>query len=97
FEGRTVALLVDCLVPDRGRSLTESLLHQCHYLAVASGQSRIEAWFPDYAPQFQFLKAHGYQPSPTQYEIVVEPFHQELSREWVQGHWYYTMGDSDIY
>jgi len=96
-EGRPVALLVDWLVPGRSRGLAEALLRHCHGLALASGQSRIDAWFPEYAPQFQLLKTHGYQPSPTQYEIVVEPFHPELSREWVQGHWYYTMGDSDIY
>ncbi|MGH7410897.1 MAG: hypothetical protein ACREJ6_07565, partial [Candidatus Methylomirabilis sp.] len=58
FEGRPVALLVDWLVPARGRSLTEALLQHCHALAVASGQSRSEAWIPDYSPQVQLLKAH---------------------------------------
>jgi hypothetical protein len=97
FEGLPVAALVDWLVPARSQGLAEALLGQCHAIAMASGQSRIEAWFPEYATQFQFLKAHGYRSTPTQYEIVVEPFVPELSREWVQGHWYYTMGDSDIY
>ncbi len=97
FEGRSVASLVDWLVPMERRDLEAALLQRCHALAMASGQGRIEAWFPEYAPQFQLLEAHGYKPTPTQYEIVVEPFHPELSREWVQGHWYYTMGDSDIY
>jgi hypothetical protein len=94
---RPVAFLVDWLVPGQQRRLAEALLQHCHTVAVASGLSRIEAWFPEYAPQFQFLKAHGYSPVPTQYEIVVEPFHPELSRKWVNDHWYYTMGDSDIY
>jgi len=97
FEDRRVALLMDWLVPGRRGQLAEALLQHCHALALASGQGRIEAWFPEYAPQFHFLQARGYQPSPTQYEIVVEPFVPELSREWVQGHWYYTMGDSDIF
>lgn len=96
-EGRPVASLVDWLVPGGRRKLAGALLWHCHALALASGQHRIEAWFPDYAPQFLFLSDHGYRPTPTQYEIVVEPFVPELSREWVQGHWYYTMGDSDIY
>jgi hypothetical protein len=96
-ESRPAALLMDWLVPERRRGVGEVLLQRCHALALASGQSRIEAWFPEYAYQFQLLKAYGYQSTPTQYEIVVEPFHPELSREWVQGHWYYTMGDSDIY
>jgi len=97
FEGRSVALLVDWLVPERRRRLAEALLEHCHALAVAAGLGRIETWFPDNASQFEFLKAQGYRPSSTQYEIVVEPFHPELSREWLEGHWYYTMGDSDIY
>ena len=97
FEGRPVASLVDWLVPVARRNLAEALLGRCHALASVSGQSRMEAWFPEHASQFQFLKARGYRPTPTQYEIVVEPFVPELSREWVGGHWYYTMGDSDIY
>jgi hypothetical protein len=97
FEDRRVALLMDWLVPGRRGQLAEALLRHCHAVAAASGQSRIEAWFPEYAPQFHFLKDHGYSPTPTQYEIVVEPFVPELPREWVRGHWYYTMGDSDIY
>jgi hypothetical protein len=97
FEDRPVASLVDWLVPRRRGGLAGALLRHCEAVAVASGQRRIEAWFPDYAPQFQFLQANGYRPSPTQYEIVWEPFQPELARDWVPGHWYYTMGDSDIY
>lgn len=97
FEGRPAALLMDWLVPERQSRLDEALLHHCEVLAAASGHGRIEAWFPEYASQFRFLRARGYVPTPTQYEIVVEPFRPELSREWVQGHWHYTMGDADIY
>jgi len=97
FEGRPVALLVDWLVPKRRRRLAGALLRHCHALAVAEGLSRIEAWFPEYTSQFQFLKARGYRSAATAYEVVVTQFHPELSREWLEGHWYYTMGDSDIY
>ncbi len=97
IEGRPAGLLVDWLVPQRRRGLAGALLRRCHALATESGQDRMEAWFPEYASQFELLKAHGYRPKPTQYEIVVEPFRPELSREWVQGHWYYTMGDTDIF
>ncbi len=93
---RPVVLLVDWLVPGRHRRLAEVLLQHCHALGAATGQSLIEAWFPEYAPQFELLVAQGYRSTPTQYENVVQPFHPELTLEWLQGHWYYTMGDSDI-
>jgi hypothetical protein len=89
--------LVDWLVPKGLQGLAQALVRHCEGLATASGLHRLDAWFPEYAPQFQFLKALGYRPAPTEYEIVVEPFRPELAREWVQGHWYYTMGDTDIF
>jgi hypothetical protein len=109
FGERPVALLVDWLVPGRYLRLAEVLLQSCHAIGAATGQSRIEARFPQYTPQFQFLMAQGYRPTPAQYEnvdhrgiqpgefVVVQPFHPELTLEWLQGHWYYTMGDSDSY
>ena len=96
-EGWPVACLMDWLVPGRHSDLAEALLDRCQAAVASSGLGRMEAWFPEYAPQFQFLKARGYTVAPTQYEIVVEPFHPDLPREWVQGHWHYTMGDADIY
>ncbi len=97
LDGRPAAFLVDWLVPWRRRYLAEALLQYCHAVAAASGLSCIEAWFPENAPQFQFLQTRGYQPTPTTYELTVTVFHEELSPDWLQGHWYFTMGDSDIY
>jgi hypothetical protein len=97
FADRPVALLVDWLVPRAGPAVAEALLEHCHALAAGSGHRRIEAWFPVHAPEFAFFERRGYKRVPTQYEIVVEPFVPELPREWVSDHWYYTMGDSDIY
>ena len=97
IDGRPAALLVDWLVPERRRGLASVLLQHCHALASASGLSQMEAWFPEYAPQFQFLQTHGYQPTATMYALIATVFCEELSQEWMRGHWYYTMGDSDIY
>lgn len=92
-----VALLVDWLVPRQPRGPAEALLQHCHAFSADSGRVRIKTWFAAHSPEFQLLKAHGYQPTPTKHEITVDLFHAELSREWVQSHWYYTMGDSDFY
>ncbi len=95
WEGWPVALLVDWLVPGQPRELAEAMLLHCHACAADSGQVRIKAWFPTYSPQFQLLKASGYRPTPIDHVLMVKSFHSELSSDWLQDHWYYTMGDSD--
>lgn len=94
---RPVALLVDWLVPSGRQDVAQMLLDHCHTLAMASGLHRIEAWFPEYATQFHFLRAQGYEPVPTMYHLIARQCTSELSLEWVKDHWYYTMGDSDIF
>ena len=90
-----VALLVDWLVPRQPQNLAEALLEYCHAIAANSGQIRIKAWFPEYSHHFQFLKSKGYRATITPRELTVQAFHPELCPEWIRGHWYYTMGDSD--
>lgn len=94
---RPVALLMDWLVPSGRQDLAQMLLDHCHALAMAFGFQRIEAWFPEHTSQFHFLRAQGYEPAPTMYHLIARQCTPELSLEWVRDHWYYTMGDSDIY
>ena len=94
---RPVALLMDWLVPSGRQDLAQMLLDHCHALAMASGLQRIEAWFPEYTTQFHFLRAQDYEPAPTMYHLIARQCAPEPSLEWVRDHWYYTMGDSDIY
>ncbi|MBI2902626.1 MAG: GNAT family N-acetyltransferase [Candidatus Methylomirabilis oxyfera] len=95
YGARPVALLVDWLALGQPQNLAEALLQHCHAIATDSGQIRIKAWFPEYSHHFQFLKSNGYRATVTPRELAVQAFHTELYPEWIRGHWYYTMGDSD--
>ena len=92
-----LTLLMDWLVPAESSTLARALLAQCHSVAVAAGRPRVRAWFPEYAREYRLLEQLGYCREPTMYNLTANFFNDEITVEWARSHWYYTMGDSDIF
>lgn len=93
----SIACLVDWLVPDGATPVAQALLTCCEALARNAGMTQLQAWFPPSGWPAQLLLQRGYRPEPTPYHLVALTKVPEVSLEWVNAHWYYTMGDSDIY
>lgn len=92
-----VACLVDWLVPPGDASTAEALLDRCEQLSRDAGMTQLQAWFPVSSWPHELLMARGYRREPTLYHLVALTKIPDISLEWVNRHWYYTMGDSDIY
>lgn len=92
-----IACLVDWLVPHGATPAAWALLAYCETVARESGMTQLQAWFPPSGWPAQLLLQRGYRPEPTPYHLVALTKVPEVSLEWVNAHWYYTMGDSDIY
>jgi hypothetical protein len=92
-----VTLLMDWLVPAESSTLARALLEQCHSLAVAAGRPKVRAWFPEYTHEYRLLQHLGYCREPTVYNLTANFFNDEIVVDWARTHWYYTMGDADIF
>lgn len=92
-----IACLVDWLVPHGATPAAQALLAYCETVAREAGMTQLQAWFPPSAWPAQLLLQRDYRPEPTPYHLVALTKVPEVSLEWVNAHWYYTMGDSDIY
>jgi len=97
WANQPVACLVDWLVPPDSTSTAERLLAYCEAVAREAGMERLSAWFPKYSWPYGFLREHGYRGEPTIYHLVALATDPRVCLDWVKDHWYYTMGDSDIY
>lgn len=95
--GQSIAALVDWLVPEGAPGVAEALLDRGESLAGEAGMEEIQAWFPSYSAPFRLLLSRGYRSEPTLYSLVCRTYTSSLPLEWLRDHWYYTMGDSDIY
>jgi hypothetical protein len=92
-----IACLVDWLVPHDATSAARALLAYCETVAREAGMTQLQAWFPPSGWPAQLLLQRGYRSEPTPYHLVALTKVPEVSLEWMNAHWYYTMGDSDIY
>jgi len=92
-----IACLVDWLVPPGDASTADLLLYHCERRSREAGMTQLQAWFPATAWPHHLLLERGYRPEPTLYHLVALTKVPDVSLEWVNAHWYYTMGDSDIY
>ncbi len=89
--------LMEMLVPTQDSDLAKALIAHCHSVAVAADRPQVQAWFPGYTQAHRLLRQLGYRQEPTMYNLTANFFNPEIAAEWVQSHWYYTMGDSDIF
>lgn len=92
-----IACLVDWLVPDGAIPAAQALLSHCETVARKAGMTQLQAWFRPSGWPTQLLLQRGYRSEPTLYHLVALTKTPEISLEWVNSRWYYTMGDSDIY
>lgn len=92
-----IACLVDWLVPSGDTTTADLLLHHCERRSCEAGMAQLQAWFPPAAWPYHLLLERGYRLDPTLYHLVALTKVSDVSLEWVNTRWYYTMGDSDIY
>jgi len=93
----TSACIVDWLVPTYERLASELLLAKCEAIGRENGMRCLHAWFRPGSVHWNFLTARGFQPELTPMYLTARSGIEGLSLEWAKEHWYYTMGDSDLY
>lgn len=97
WEGQRLCAIVEWLVP-RGESAPASvLLAHAEAEARRAGMAEIAAWFPPDSPEQRWFTAQGYTAEPTRYPLLAGAYAPDLSLDRVARHWYYTMGDTDVF
>jgi hypothetical protein len=97
WEGQPVGAIVDWLVPRGEPGVGLLLLRHAERQARRAGLRELSAWFPPESPEQQWFLGQGYRGEPTRYPLVAKSYRDDLPLGWVSRHWYYTMGDSDIF
>ena len=96
WEGQPLCALVDWLVPRDDGGAAPALLACAEREARRAGMREVAAWFSPDSPEQQWFCRRGYRLEPTHYPMLVLAG-PELPLDWIARHWYYTMGDSDIF
>lgn len=95
LDGEPSGILCDWLVPAGEREAADAL---CAWaLAAAESDSLpLTAVFPEIAPEFQAFQRAGFRVRATKRTVVARSYRRDISVDWLRGHWYMTLGDTDL-
>lgn len=92
--------IVDWVVPQADTASADALLCKATARAREMGRQQLMAVFPDSSHEFASLVERGFAVvSSEHYEerrLTHRIYHPEMTTEWLQEHWWYTLGDSDL-
>lgn len=96
FDGCEDGLLVDWLAPAGDAEVRAALVAWALAAARAEGCARLTALFPESAPEWLAFQRLGLAVRATRYFLVAWSFSRVHDLGWMQQHWYYTLGDTDL-
>ncbi|MSQ47158.1 MAG: GNAT family N-acetyltransferase [Deltaproteobacteria bacterium] len=92
------AALMEFLVDHEDPTLSHLLLAGVEGVAREAGVPLIEAWFPRFSWEQEFLcAASGYSGGESEHWLECRLFDQRLSASWLAEHFFYSLGDFDVY
>jgi hypothetical protein len=97
WQGEPICAIVDWLVPRDEPAAGVALLAHTERAARRAGMREVTAWLPPDSPERQWFLARGYRVELTRYPLLTIIPDSSPPTAWVARHWYYTMGDSDIF
>ena len=52
---------------------------------------------PPWSGHWDRLQSIGFAPDPSRFNLCIRVFGPGFDEAWARDHWFFTMGDSDIY
>jgi hypothetical protein len=97
FDGeRDLALVADHLVAPREPAATAALLGWLADCARDEGLAQVTTILPDSAPEWLDFQSARFRVAPTRYFFIGKQYRRAYDVRWMNRHWYYTLGDTDL-
>lgn len=92
--------IADWLVVEDDVEVMDAFLAAATARGREAGRQTLLAVFPDPSPEFRNMQARGFEVlSSETYEerrLTHRIYHPQMTTEWLQENWWYTLGDSDL-
>ena len=95
---KETARLMEFLVARDDETLSRQLLTGAENVAQDEGAAVLEGWFPPFSWERHFLCGSAcYRDEDTEHWLECRLFDQRLNAAWLAKHFYYSLGDFDVY
>lgn len=95
--GHPIVPLMDWIGPGGDREVMAAMLAHVGRLTLDEGGSRLETWVTPNMPQRETLRTLGFGEEESPFNLCIMVYGQDFDLDWSTSHWFFTMGDSDIY
>jgi hypothetical protein len=96
FDLKRAANVAEFLVAPGDLAVGDALLAELAQTARTLGLTRVQALFPDSAPEWLQFQQRGFLVVPTRYFLVGRDYIKRCEMRWLYQHWYYSLGDTDL-
>lgn len=97
WMGQPIVPLVDWIGPGDDSAALAGLTAAAGRLCREAGGRRLETWLTPAARQHAALSALGFGTEDTRFNLCIMTFGSGFDLAWAKDHWFFTMGDSDIF
>lgn len=94
---KPLAPLVDWVIDGTDQHAFAALTQAAARLARENGKTRLESWVPPWSAHWNTLRTIGFAPDPSRFNLCIRVFGPNFDEAWARDHWFFTMGDSDVY
>lgn len=92
--------IADWVVPEADTDTADALLATATRRGREGGRSQVLTVFPTPSREYAALVDRGFRAVPSsdylERRLTHRIYHPQMTTEWLQDHWWYTLGDSDL-
>lgn len=97
WMGPPILAICELMVEPRDTPALARLLDHVVQLARATMQPRVETWIPPTSPLYDATLERGFTAEKSPFNLCIKIYEPSLDAAWARAHWYYTIGDSDVF
>lgn len=97
WTGPPILALCELLVPDSDQVAVQALVQHAVAAARRTGQQRVEVWCRPGSPQSETVQRCGFKTEHSPFSLCIKPYRDDLDADWARQHWYFSIGDADVF
>lgn len=95
--GTPISPVLEWIADGRDQEALAGLARAVAIAGEEAGRARLETWLPPWSAHAATLRTLGFAPDPSHFNLCIRVFGPPFDERWAADHWFYSMGDSDIY
>ena len=97
WMGPPILAITELMLEPKDTPALTTLLAHVVGVARQTAQPRVETWIPPTSPLYDATLARGFSSEKSPFNLCIKIYDESIDPAWARAHWFYTIGDSDVF